>query len=610
MTSPSSKTSWLQKPRLAAVCVLFLLPLSLRLFPIEHGMPRNYVPDTHVVRNALGMARDKNLVPPAGTYSSYPYGISYMLLPLYATQYAVGRATGQWGGAQEFGNRLKEHPEEAHKTARYFVAFLGALLSVVVYRIAREVGLRQGAWIAAWLTSTSVLNLQYTTQEKAWGPVLFFMVLTAWPAVRYAKSGRLRPLLVSGLCAGLAASCHQSGLWALGLVGLAWIFGPQGWSGADLKRRLLLGVSSVAVFALVALCVGYPFRLLHGATPEGMVSGHELADQASWHISIGGQKQALGFAPGTIAKMTSTFCGYDLVLAVLAPLGLWRALRLRDFRPALWFSIVWALFYWTNPTFFIRYALPMTALFAIPIGALLEDLWKEKRTRIAVHFALVFPLLMACRFVYVLSQEDTRALAEAKLAELPEGALVGIGRHGPAPPLDERSLRLLARIRATPLQLDETGTRFSEPGGLRSRESHRLAHYEANAAELIAPGLPVLPLEEILAFEQGESGVHLRPFKDDAFGESPLEAMARLGLTHMVFVDFSPGVLEVGELSPEVLLPGAEPLWVIDPSRGETPTREARLPLEMRFPLTSLWSVDRPGPKLSLYALPSADERK
>ena len=34
------------------------LALFLRLWPIGHGLPRNYVPDTHVVRNALGMAKD------------------------------------------------------------------------------------------------------------------------------------------------------------------------------------------------------------------------------------------------------------------------------------------------------------------------------------------------------------------------------------------------------------------------------------------------------------------------------------------------------------------------------------------------------------------------
>ena len=36
--------------------------LLLRLAPVEHGMPRGYVPDNHMVRNALGMAQDKDPV--------------------------------------------------------------------------------------------------------------------------------------------------------------------------------------------------------------------------------------------------------------------------------------------------------------------------------------------------------------------------------------------------------------------------------------------------------------------------------------------------------------------------------------------------------------------
>ena len=162
---------------------------------------------------------------------------------------------------------------------------------------------------------------------------------------------------------------------------------------------------------------------------------------------------------------------------------------------------------------------------------------------------------------------------------------------------------MLERIRATPLRLDETGTKLSEPLGLRAREAHRMAHYEANAADLIEPGLSVLFLEELLAFEQGEEGVHLRPFAGDPFGATPLEAMRELGLTHVLFVDFSPAAREVGELAPEDVSPGAEPVWVIDPSTGDVEAREARLPLEMRFPLTGLWSVERPGPKLTLVEL-------
>ena len=82
-----------------AAVLLVAVALLVRLAPLDHGMPRSYVPDTHVVRNAMGMLRDRNPVPEAGRYSTYPYLVPYLLLPVYATEYAVGRATGAWAGA-------------------------------------------------------------------------------------------------------------------------------------------------------------------------------------------------------------------------------------------------------------------------------------------------------------------------------------------------------------------------------------------------------------------------------------------------------------------------------------------------------------------------------
>ena len=39
-------------------------------------------------------------------------------------------------------------------------------------------------------------------------------------------------------------------------------------------------------------------------------------------------------------------------------------------------------------------------------------------------------------------------------------------------------------------------------------------------------------------------------------------------------------------------------------NRLQLETLEARLPLELENPLVSLWKLERPGPRLSLYELP------
>ena len=45
-----------------------------------------------------------------------------------------------------------------------------------------------------------------------------------------------------------------------------------------------------------------------------------------------------------------------------------------------------------------------------------------------------------------------------------------------------------------------------------------------------------------------------------------------------------------------------EVLVVVDPAREGCTPRDGRLPTALAFPLTQLWQVERPGPRLELRA--------
>ena len=126
---------------LAALLLLLVLPLFLRLAPISHGEGRNYVPDTHIVRSALGMAQDKDLAPPAGKYSNYPYLLPYLLLPVYAAEYALGKSSGEWSDPAGFAAAVATEPGRVHLPARVLVALFGAASAWVAFRAARAMGL-------------------------------------------------------------------------------------------------------------------------------------------------------------------------------------------------------------------------------------------------------------------------------------------------------------------------------------------------------------------------------------------------------------------------------------------------------------------------------------
>ena len=151
-TSDSSASA--PKWWVAPMVLLFILPLALRLAPVDHGLPRNYVPDTHAVRAALGMVRDKDPVPEVGQYSTYPNLLPYSLIPAYAAWYLGGRVMGEWDSPESYGDALLDHPGLPNLIARLVVVLFGALTTWVVFRAAKAAGLGVGAYCAAWLVAS------------------------------------------------------------------------------------------------------------------------------------------------------------------------------------------------------------------------------------------------------------------------------------------------------------------------------------------------------------------------------------------------------------------------------------------------------------------------
>jgi hypothetical protein len=600
------------RARLAAAGLLLLLPVLLRLLPIGHGLPQNHVPDTHVVRAALGMAKDRDLAPPVGRYSTYPNLLPYVLLPVYAGQYALGRASGAWAGSGEYANHVLAEPQSVHRPARITLALLSALAPWLVFRGARTMGLGVGAWIAAWLVTTGLLHLQFSVQERPWGPLVTILALGLWAAARHVRSGARRDLLACAAALGLAAATHQAGLPFLGVAGLAWIAGPARFTTApDLRRRVAQGALAVAVFVGVALLVGYPQRLLHGATPTEQVAGHDPSGEAPQaDVELGGQGLVLDLRLASLERLSAAFWSYDPLLVALGGLGLLLTARRRVYWPACGLALAWGAFFGTNQNDHVRYLLPLAVLLAYPAGAAAERIWRAGAgARLLLIAALALPLVQAVRFVHLLRQEDTRSLAVQALAQLPPQSVVAIDRYGPQVPLSRAALERLAELRP-----------------LTRREEFRLAlltaRAEGHAVEVPGgEGLDVVPLEDLVRFDERHRGSELVPAAA-ALGADLDQVLAALGVTHLLLVDRDPGdglppllvdpapalPLErgpqAGQLAPRLPpLRGLGPaLWTIRP--GAAGRGEARLPTEVDRAWRTLWQVERPGPELELRSFP------
>jgi len=572
--------------RLAALIVLFVLPLALRLWPIGHGLPRNYIPDSSIPRAALAMARDHDFAPPSGRYTQYPNLLPYMLVPVYAAEYVAGKAAGEWQNTKEFGAHMLEHPEDAQLPARILVALLGALTPFVVFRTARAAGLGRGAWIAAWLVGTSLLHAHFSVQERPWVPMTFFLMLAAWPAVLYVRSGQTKHLVLAGLAAALSFSVHQAGLGALGLTGLAWAFGPGGWKGAALGRRIATGCLCVAAFALLALFAGHVQYLVHPDHPTDKVFGEAiLKDQGP--LNIGSMPIVFQLRIESVTRLGRALVGYDPLVLALGLLGCWSAWKRRELRAPLVFLAVWAAFFLTNSSDHVRYLLPVVALLALPAGIAAES-WITTRPSItALGLLLCFPLIEVLRLDTLLVRQDTRAECEARLEALPEGCLVALDTHGPEVELDRASIYRLEALRNSK----------KEP--LRVREVHRKERFERGQLDP-GDGAPAVRIEELFLMDDRAQTVRTRPGLEP-LGEDPAQVLRSLHATHFLRVVRRMGDKESKLL--DKLVAGRKPLWVIDPASGPAGTLEAFLPTEMEYPLSALWSVKRPGPRLELYAL-------
>ncbi|MFT6832937.1 MAG: hypothetical protein ACJAZN_003115 [Planctomycetota bacterium] len=626
-----SKIAWL-----GLLVVLLFAPLALRLWPVAHGAPRpGYVPDTHIVRGALNMAKTKDLVPPAGKYSSYPYLLSYTLLPVYAADYVRGRAMGDWAGKGEFAARLQEHPWRAHLLARIVCAVLSASVALFLFMAARAAGFGIGAWVAAWLGGTSLLHVQMSTHERPWAPMTAMLAATVWGAAVHARTGTTRSLMLTGVAASIAFSTLPVGGLALLMAGVAWALAPRLEGelmesvGTALRKRVVRGFACVGLFVAVAALVGYPFYLRYGQVEQEAVAAGSLVTESMWTIQFGATQMVVGVSLKTLKGLMTTFFGYDPVILVMGLLGLFSAFGRRTLLPLAAFLLVWGALFLVGINEQVRYIIPVVVLMALPAGAFAEALAKKPAGKIALAVLMAFPLVQALRLGYVMRQPDTRAVAEDLLGKLPEGAVVAVDVYGPVPP------QTLDTLKTTKLLRERVGSE------LYGREAHRLMMLEADQEQ--PRGYPILRLEDVFEYSlhNGETWVRDAAEGNESgldLGTTALSALTAMGATHVLLTDRTPddGVLpplldptppipgpiqldkETGEpLPPETprkLAPlelKDAPIWTIHPAwkvptvtEEAAPILDAHLPTTLKFPLRDLWRVRRPGPKLELYELP------
>ena len=344
--------------------VVLLLSTAALCVGLWHGLPQVYVPDTHIIRNALGMAKTMDLWPTTGTFSTYPYLLAYLLLPVYGITYAVGRVTGMYGSADDFGRAVIEDPSLVYMEARVMIAVFGVVAVYYLYRTARRLSLTPAVSAGASLfLAFNPLFVQLGHHSRPWIPIIAGICFTLYHSAGICLLSRKRDYFLASLGAGLTFAMHQVGGIAL-IIPVAAHMALQG-------RRLLSlgsiakGVAIVLLFGIFALLAGYGHNLFGGAAVDVMPTDES-------NFELGGQKVVLSlFTFRDMWKTVYSLFGYDPVCITLGLVGLLWGMFRRGFKglrfALLMYSGFVLAFFLAYNNRHIRYLLPVVP--ALALGA-------------------------------------------------------------------------------------------------------------------------------------------------------------------------------------------------------------------------------------------------
>ncbi len=575
-----SRTSVLRGRRGTLLLVL-LSALVFRVASIEHSLPYLYVPDTHMIRGALGMAQARDLAPPAGLYTSYPYLMPYLLLPPFAILYAGGRLTGAWGSSTDFAARITDDPTPVYLIARGLVALLGVLGVYLAWRVGRRTVGKGAGLLAALFVASSFLLVHLAQSARPWEAMVTFVLLTAHASLKYARKASARRALWMGLCAGLAIACHQGGGLAVLLPAAAVLARRSGGIGRVVRDGLL----AASMFGVTALVVGFPY-VLRGS---GAAVGVESEQAPEEKLDLGGQSFAFdSFGLARVREVATGFFGADPALVVAAILGLaagWRRMRRRRVRAVvLVYPTALALLFVFYEGTHVRYLAPLVPFLALFAGAFVAAGWRRPALRPLLLLIVLFPMVQVVRLAWVLHRTDTRTAMLGEIAAIvPANATIAVEAYGPP-------------LRFSPAARDL----LLVNGRWTSRREEREATDEA-PLEPHRPPYRVVPLERFYAFKSVWPHQWTDPGRRGE-AEKPVEAfLDEVGARWLVTTEKFPTAPRNSALD-DVLARRGDKVLERLPYRGSPPAH-VNLPMDLGFPLTQIWRVERPGPALALWRI-------
>lgn len=304
--SPGARPERGSRRAAIGVLVLTVAALAIRLHSIDYALPNYQAPDPHVFAQVDILGRGELSPEELEESSIYPHLLARMILLLTDAP-----------GAPEGAVAL---PPEAHLEAagrrhvqiRTLISLVSVLLIPAAYWIARRFLKPWPALLAAALTATSLLSLQFAQMVRPHAMAAPLTCLVVVASLRLRARPTLGSFVLAGLAAGTALACLQNAAPAMFSLALAYLLRD----GVGPLRRFL-DWRALAIVGLVFLAFWffYPF-LFVSASSESMAveSGQIRVSSQSVDLS--------GFNGDGLPTLFMTLWYYEPASLVLAILGL------------------------------------------------------------------------------------------------------------------------------------------------------------------------------------------------------------------------------------------------------------------------------------------------
>ncbi len=412
-------------PALAALGLIMLVGLILRVVHNDHGLPYVYYVDegSHFTKRAVEVFRDAN-----PGYFQNPSAYTYLLHLAYRVL-AV-----PIGGGQEVINGYRANSEWVYEASRGLAALLCLVGVAAVYYAGRRLWDRRTGLLAAAILCFAFLPVAFSRIAVTDVGTLAPVALTLLFAIRMRETGGLRWCAAAGVAAGLAIGFKYTAGLVLLAPALALVLplrhtrnrsspsAARSTGDRAALRAAALGGLAVGGGALLAFFVTNPYFFLDLDTAL-----HQLRGQAE----LAGNQDKFGQEndTGVVYYLDSLTWGLGWAASAAAAAGAVLLARRDRAELALLLIFPVALFLYLSvqSRFFGRWLLPVYPALALLAGYAVArgiELVRARAPRlewpaIAVAGVLLLwqPLAADARSMAVLGHRDTREIARDWLAE-------------------------------------------------------------------------------------------------------------------------------------------------------------------------------------------------